>query len=168
MIRRVCILGACLALLPVVSQAAIMIMVEGVTGPNKPAPYTGWFVGDGFAWSSERSNPAKPFELSVSLAQSGTGFASLAQAAFGGALMTRIVIDNLGVNDAGSPALLSRLTCEGAVIRDMSTSGDADDAPNVELAFTCARFTTEHFEVDSKTGAAKALKGSWNFKTNTP
>ena len=167
--RTVLALGALLALLPAISNAALMVMVDGVAGPNKQSPYGGWFVADSFTWGYERANTAKPFAVTISMEQSGIGFASIAQAAFSGAILKKIVIDVVTVTGPENQLMvLSRLTCEEAQVRRSSTAGDEDDMPRFELEFGCAKFAWENFERGKDGIVTSAGKGSWNFRTNTP
>lgn len=167
--RPAWILGALLALLPAISNAALMVMVDGITGPSKLSPYGGWFLANSFSWGYERANTAKPFALTVSMEQSGIGFASIAQASFSGAILKKVVIDVLDATGSeGQFKVTTRLSCEEAQVRSSSTAGDYNDRPRLELGFSCARFTWENFEVDKDGAVFNAGKGSWNFKTNTP
>jgi hypothetical protein len=168
MIRRVCILGACLALLPAVSQAALVMLVEGVPGPSKVQNYSGWFILDSVEWGIGRSNVAAPHTLTVSLVFSAN-VATLAQASASGAVFRKIAVDQISAAVENAPQLVSRLVCEEASIREFSSSADSNDRAQVELDIRCARLTWEGFDYDSQNKAlAKGAKGSWNFKTNTP
>lgn len=167
--RTALMLGALLALLPTISNAGLMVMIDGVAGPNKQSPYGGWFAADSFAWGYERANTAKPFAVMISMGQSGIGFASLAQAAFSGAILRKIVMDVVTVTGPeGQLTVLSRLTCEDAQVRNLSTTGSNNDVPRIALEFGCTKFGWENFDRGKDGIATSAGKGSWNFRTNTP
>ncbi len=167
--RPTWILGALLALQPAASNAALMVMVEGVAGPNKPAPYGGWFAADSFTWGYDRANTTKPFALALTMQQAGTGFASIAQATFSGAILKKIIIDVFSFSGPdGQLTVYTRLTCEEAQIRKSSTAGGNDDLPQIALEFGCAKFGWENFDKGKDGVVVSAGKGSWNFKTNTP
>lgn len=160
--------GALLALLPSISNATLMVMVDGIVGPGKQAPYSGWFTADSFSWAHDRVNPTNPFGLTVSMKQFGIGFASIVQAAFSGASPKKVIIDVLTAGAQDQLMVISRLTCEEAQVRNSSTSGPGDNRPQVQFEFGCARFVWENFEMDRTGAIISAGKGSWNFKTNTP
>lgn len=169
MICRVWILGGLFALLPTVSNAALMVMIDGIAGPNRQAPYGGWFVAEAVSWGYERGNTAKPFALTVSMEQSGVGFANIAQAAFSGAILKKIVIDMVEfIGQDGQLMVTSRLSCEEALLRSSNTAADSGDRPKVEFELSCAKFSWENFDADKNGAVFGAGKGSWNFKTNTP
>lgn len=169
MIRRGWFLGAALALQPALANAAIFVLVDGIQGTVTQPPYAGWHSGDQFDWTFDRSNPALPFDLTITLTHRGASIASIKQAAFGGSTLRRIVIDNAHMlGTANSLMPLTRLTCEDAVIRKIGISNDADDAPISQLHFACGRLGWEDFEYQANGTFIKSAKGSWNFRTNTP
>ena len=167
--RTALVLGALLALLPAISNAGLMVMVDGVVGPHKELPYAGWFAAEAFSWGYDRANTTKPFALTVSMDQSGIGFASIAQAAFSGANLKKVVIDVVTLSGApGQLMVLSRLTCEDAQVRVLSTTGNENDVPHIALEFGCTKFSWENFDKGKDGIVISAGKGSWNFRTNTP
>ncbi len=164
MIRCALILGGLLAPLPAISQTALVLLVDGVPGPSTIADHSGWFTLNNAVWGIDRSNASAPHTLSVSLDLSAN-VATLAQASANGTLFRKIVIDNVFQLD--KPLLISRLTCEEALIREYSSSAEAADRTRVKLDIRCTKLTWENFDYAS--GAlVRGAKGSWNFKTNTP
>lgn len=167
MIRRVCALGAFLALLPAVSQAALLLMVEGVPGPATLPGYTGWFNADSVAWGIERANAAAPHTLSVSL-ELTANLATIAQVSASNAAFKKIVVDQVSFQNGGTPQLAARLTCEEASVRAFSSSADSDDRAQIQLDIRCGKLVWENFDYTPQGQPLRTAKGSWNFKSNTP
>ena len=169
MIRRALVLGALLTLAPALSQAAIRMMVEGISGPSKTTGYSGWFELNSLSWSIDRSKTAEPHEIAVTLPASAA-VATLIQLSAAGVSAKKMVFDTLhGFAPDASFLLDSRVTCEDPTIRASTTAGSSDDRSNVALHIRCGRLVWELYDYgkDSKV-AALAGKGSWNFRTNTP
>lgn len=162
------ILGGLLALLPTISQAGLLVMIDGIPGPYKVAPYSGWYAAEAVSWNHDRSNVAKPFAFTVVMVQSGIGFAGIAQASFNSVILKRIIIDRTKTVAADTVIVTSRLTCEDAQLRAIATSGNSNEPPTIQLDIGCGRFAWENFDVDKNGVVFGAGKGSWNFKTNTP
>lgn len=167
MIRRALVLGGLLALLPAVSHAALLLMVEGVPGTTTLPGYTGWFNAENSAWGIDRSNAAAPHTLSVSL-ELTANLATVAQASAQGATFKKIVVDQLATLSGENFKLVSRLTCEEALVRAYSSSSAAADRAIVQLDFRCGKLLWENFDYTSQGQPLKSAKGSWNFKANTP
>jgi len=168
MIRRGLIPGALLALLPTISHAGLMVMIEGIPGPHKVAPYSGWFIAEAMSWNHDRSNAARPFGFTVVMAQSGIGFAGIAQASFSSSILKRIIIDRTQTVSADTIMVTTRLTCDDAQLRSIATSGTSGELPRIQLDIGCGKFSWENFDVDKNGVVFSAGKGSWNLKTNTP
>ena len=165
--RRGWLLGALVALSPAVSQAAALMLVDGVVGPSKTAGYAGWFNLEAYNWSIDRSKTPEPHTFNVVLVVSAAA-ATLIQASASGALPKKIVVDQLESVDGGF-LLNGRLTCEEPAIRASATAGDPDDRARLNLKIQCGRLAWEYFDYNSTSKALVASgKGSWNFKTNTP
>lgn len=158
--------GACAAFLPVVSQAAAMMMVDRVTGPSKMTNYVGWFFADSASWSIDRAKVAEPHSFSVTV-QSSAGAAALLQISASGTSVKRIVLDQLATSDGGS-VVMQRLTCEDALIRSSAVHVPPEPRALIELKIQCGRLLWEHFDYSDQKTIIAAGKGSWNFKTNTP
>jgi len=170
MIRRGCILGVLLAFLPAVSQAAVMFMIDGVPGPAKLPGYGGWFVADAYSVGVDRGNAAKPQAIEVHMTQEAA-VATLFQVGAGMGTFKKIVLDVIDIDGDSSSTikLLSRLTCEEATLRQIAASAEGDERGKTELAFSCGKMIWDGYDYDAQTKAlAKASKGTWNFKTNTP
>jgi hypothetical protein len=162
------ILGGLLALLPTISQAGLMVMIDGIPGSYKFPPYSGWYPAEAASWNHDRSNVAKPFGFTVVMEQSGIGFASIAQASFNSVILKRIIVDRTKTVNSDTVIVTSRLTCEDAQLRAIGTSGSESEMPRIQLDINCGRFSWENFDVDKNGVVFSAGKGSWNFKTNTP
>lgn len=168
MIRRVWILGGLLALAPAVSQAALVMLVDGVPGPSTVLNHVGWFDIDSVSWSIERGNTTAPQKFVVVI-KSSAGVATLMQASASGTGLKKIVIDTVFTgNSSASQVLDSRLTCEGTHILNFGASGHAQDREQVSLSLQCGRILWEKYDYTSAGQPSKSGKGSWNFKTNTP
>ena len=168
MIRRALLLAGFLAMTPAISQAAVLMMVEGVIGPSKTTGYSGWFNLNAFSWSIDRSKTAEPHDVSVVLDSSAT-VATLIQASANGASLKKMVFDSLHIVSGDAAMLLdSRVTCEDPLVRASSVSQDENDRAVVELRIRCGRLAWELYDYNSSKGVATLAKGSWNFRTNTP
>lgn len=156
-----------LALFPGVSQAAMFMLVEGVTGPSKMPNYVGWFIVDNASWSIDRAKVAEPHSLIVAL-RSSAGTAALIQLSASGVPLKRIALDHVSVAEGTATLIMERLACEDPIIRSSGVSADADDFAQVQLKIRCGRLAWENFDYNSQKKVAAAGKGSWNFKTNSP
>jgi len=167
MIRRDWILGGLLALLPAVSQAAILMMVDGVIGPSKVTGYGGWFPVQAINWSIDRSKAAEPHSVAVTLDSSAT-VATLIQLSATGAPSKKIVFDVVSQESDAALQLHARFSCEDAYIRSSATHADSDRRPVVSLTIQCGRLTWENYDFGTSKAVTAVGKGSWNFRTNTP
>lgn len=166
MFRRALVLGGLLALLPTMSQAALVMLVEGVTGSSTIPNHVGWFNVDSVQWAIERGNPARPQAFVVAL-ESTSAMATLMQASASGTGLKKIVIDVLYTSQ--EPLTLdSRLTCEDPLIRDFSAVLQPAHRERVSLSVQCGRIAWEKFDYTANGQLLRQAKGSWNFKTNTP
>lgn len=165
--RRAWLLGALVALSPAVSQAAALMLVDGVIGPAKLPGYAGWFHLEAFSWSIDRSKTSEPHGFNVVLVASATT-AALVQASASGAMAKKIVVDQVFMADGSALQLRSRLACEEPFIRASSVSADADDSARMSFKIQCGRLAWEYFDYNDNKSLAATGKGSWNFKTNTP
>lgn len=167
MIRPAWILGGLLGLSPAVSQAALLMLVDGIPGPATLTGYTGWFNIESLQWNIDRSGTT-PHRLLVTIDVSANT-ALLHQLAANGSILKRIAIDQVSAQEA-SVALNARYTCEEPTIRSSTTSHQSDQRGMIALDIRCGRLAWEYF--DYAPGTPKTLlrqnKGSWNFKTNTP
>lgn len=168
MIRRGWILAALLALSPAVSQAALLMLVDGVPGPSTFVGYAGWFSLESMQWNIDRAN-ATPHKLNVTVEVSA-GTATLHQAAANGSLLKRIAVDQVATSSESGPVLIARLNCEEPIIRSSSTAHQPADQGIISLDIRCTRLFWEYFDYANGIGKplTRAGKGSWNFKTNTP
>lgn len=166
--RRGWILGALLALLPALSQAVVFVRIEGIPGAATQQPYTGWHRATSYAWFLDRSNPEQ-FKLQLTMEQQGSGVGSIKQAALNGTSLKSIVIDDAAAFSAG-PALtpITRFTCEEPTIRVFNTAGSSGNPPVFNLQLACGRVSWEDFEYSNQGVLIKSIKGTWNFRTNTP
>lgn len=166
--RRGWILGALLALAPVLSQAAVFVRFEGIPGTVTQQPYSGWHRAMSYTWSLDRSNPVQ-FKLSLTAEQQGAGVGSIKQAAFNSSSLKSIVIDD-AVALSNGPVLTptTRLTCEEPTIRVFSTAGGSGNAAVFNLELACGKVLWEEYEYGQGGTVIKSIKGSWNFRTNTP
>lgn len=146
------------------------MQVDGVPGPATVQGYAGWFVVNDVSWNLERSNSAVPNSIIVS-APVAAGFAPIAQASASGALFRKLVVDMakpLG-SSSGQMLLTIRLICEDAQIRSFQGSiGDDDPTGSARLDIRCARLHWEYYDLGADGKIRQGLKGSWNFKNNTP
>lgn len=166
--RRGWILGALLTLVPALSQAAVFVWIEGIPGTSTLQPYVGWHRAMSYSWSLDRSTPEQ-FKLNLTMEQQGAGVGLIKQAAFNGASLKSIVIDDAVALSAG-PSLtpITRFTCEEPTIRVFSTAGGSSNAPVFNLQLSCGKVAWEEFEYGQGATVIKSTKGSWNFRTNTP
>jgi hypothetical protein len=166
MFRRALVLSGLLALSPAVSQAALLMLVDGVPGPATLAGYAGWFDIENLQWNIDRSS-ATPHSVHVTVRVSAST-ATLHQAAANAGVLKRIAIDQVRSVDSAA-LLVARLTCEEPTMRSTTTSHQADELGMISLDIRCARVLWEYFDYNAQTKTvSKAGKGSWNFKTNTP
>jgi hypothetical protein len=109
MIRRGWILGGLLALAPAVSQAALVMLVDGVRGPSTVLNHVGWFDIRSVNWGLERGSPTAPQSFSVVL-ESSAAVATLMQASASGTSLRKIVVDTLALHE-GVQMLFSAVQC---------------------------------------------------------
>ena len=168
MIRRGWILGALFALLPALAQAVVFVRIEGIPGAATQTPYSGWHRAVSYNWSLDRSTPEQ-FKLNLTMEQQGSSVGLIKQAAFNGSSLKSIVIDDSTTLSAGAALTpISRFTCEEPTIRVFSTAGGSSSPPAFNLQLSCGKVAWEEFEYTTQGVLIKSIKGSWNFRTNTP
>lgn len=166
--RRAWVPGAILALQPLLAQAGVYVLIEGVPGASTAAPYQGWHSAESVAWSVDRSNTARPFKFTVVMEQNNASMATIKQAAFSGAILKKFTVDFTVTLGSASPKPLARLTCEGANLGKFAFSGQANHWPTAQLDLNCARLLWEDFEYSLTSGAfVKSLKGEITFLSKT-
>jgi hypothetical protein len=165
MIRRAWVLGGLLALSPAASQAALLMLVDGVTGNSTLTGYAGFFNLGSLQWNIDRSGTT-PHAVHVTLEVSANT-ALLHHYAANGTIVKRIAIDQVAQQDT-SVQLMARYICEEPVIRSTSTSHHADQRGVIALDIRCTRLAWEYFDYAVGKTLSRQAKGSWNFKTNTP
>jgi len=167
MARRHLFLGTCLALLPLASQAAHVMLVDGIQGTSTKPNYSGWFDATAVSWSIDRASTAAPHGFDVTL-ESIAATASLAQLGASGTGIKRIVVDTVFPSSSNSSFLLHwRLTCEEAVIRVFAASASTNQRFTMQLRIQCGKLSWEGYDYQNDT-LLRSAKGSWNFKSNTP
>lgn len=163
------VVGALIALQPGLAHADLFLLVDGVAGGVTTPPWTGWHQARSYSISLDRSNSALPFQLQVVLQRHAVSVAAIQQAAFTGASLKRIVIDNAApLTAANAMQTFTRLTCDDVVIRTFSSSGNEGQAAVFQLELVCGKLQWEEFDYNNAGAVVKASKGSWNFRTNTP
>lgn len=167
--RRSWIPGAILALQPMLAQAGVYVLIDGVPGSSTTAPYQGWHHAKSVSWSVDRSNTGQPFKFTLVMEQNNASMATIKQAAFSGAILRKLTVDSTVTMGPASPKPLARLTCDGANIGKFAFSGQANDMPTTQLDLNCARLLWEDFEYNLMSGAfVKSLKGEITFLSKTP
>lgn len=166
--RHAWVLGGMLALQPMLAQATILVLIEGVPGPGMTAPYQGWHLAESASWNLDRANAAQPFKFTLSMRQKSAAMATIKQAAFSGALFKKLTIDVAAEFSGQGLKPIARLVCENATIGRFAFSGSGNDAPVTQLDLSCSRLLWEDFEYNFSTGAfIKSLKGEITFLSKT-
>lgn len=161
--------GALLALQPALAHAGLYMLVDGVPGGVITAPWTGWHLAMSYSVTLDRSKAELPFQLTVTMERNAASVATIQQAAFSGSAFRRIMLDNAASLAAtGAQLTFTRLTCEEAVIRSFASSATSGQAAVSQLVLSCGKLQWDEYDYHSNGTVAKAGKGSWNFRTNTP
>lgn len=161
--RRAWILGSLFALQPALAQAAVYVLIDGIPGAVTAQAYLNWHPGTSFNWEFNKANTALPFRLEVVIKQSSADFGSIKQAAFNGAGIKRIVIDQTMVVATGASKVLTRFTCDEAVITAMTHSMQGDGTPTAQLQLGCAKILWEDFEYSASATFLRSVKGEFTL-----
>ena len=161
--RKALVLGGLLVLQPALAQAAVYVLIDGIPGSVTTQAYLNWHHGVSFNWAFDKANTTLPFKLDVVMSQRSANFASIKQAAFNGAGIKRIVIDQTVTVATGAPQPGTRLTCDGAVITAISFTSQSDYVPNVQLQLGCAKLLWEDFEYSTQGIFLRSVKGETTF-----
>lgn len=166
--RHAWVVGGMLALQPMLAQAAIFVLIEGLPGPNMTAPYQGWHIAESASWGVERANAAQPFRFTLSMRQRSAAMATIKQTAFSGAPFKKLTIDVAADFSGQGLKPIARLICETATIGRFDFTGSGNDAPATQLDLNCTRLVWEDFEYNLQTGAlVRSVKGEITFVSKT-